>query len=341
MSKYSSPLSISNDLKVDIDLIEKLILEELGQDFLSKILKPLVRAKSKRLRPALMFLANQNTKNKKQIIVAASALEMLHIASLIHDDIMDEASKRRGLKTINKIYGNEQAILAGDYLFTKSYMKLSKLNPEMTSIMMHSFLNICRGQSLELKDSFNLKRTLASYLKSIELKTAELFACSLEIVARINKYSPQDIKKFREFGLNFGLLFQIIDDLSDYFSNQKILSKPTFNDLKEGNYSYPIIIALKKEKTRTTQYLNDPKLNKTKIINHLIKIGALNKSLELAYKYMTKAQKSLDNLSSKNDDIEKLKAFPKDYLIWSINNLFLKKYRIDSIKILEGLDKGI
>ena len=312
-------------LKEDIKLVDNLIFKELGKDFLSSTLKPLVKAKSKRLRPILMFLIKKNNKYHDQIVNAAAAFEILHISSLIHDDIMDEAFERRGIKTINKTYGNEQAILAGDYFFTKAFIKLSELDPKLSKIMMNSFLKICQGQSMELRDSFNLNRTKRSYLKTIELKTAELFASSLEVAARINKYNKKEIEQFKKLGLNFGLMFQVIDDLVDFFSSSKLLSKPTFNDIKEGNYSYPVIVALSKDKQKAIKYLEAKNPNKKEIVDHLIDVGALNESIKLVYKYMNNSLTILENLSLKNKNIKDLKTFPKDYLLWSIKSLFFKK----------------
>ena len=329
------------DLKKNINLIDDLIYKQLGNDFLSDTLKPLLKAKSKRLRPTLMFLIKKNNKYLDRLIDAAVAFETLHISSLIHDDIMDEASERRGVKTINKSYGNEQAILAGDYFFTKAYIKLSEVDPMLSKIMMNSFLKMCQGQSLELRDSFNLNRTKKSYLKSIKLKTAELFASSLEVAARINKYNNKEVELFKEFGISFGLMFQIIDDLEDFFSSPKLLSKPIFSDIKEGNYSYPILIALMIDKQKTTKYIKSKNLNKNEIVNHLIEVGALSLSIKLAYKYMDTSLKILEKLSIKNKNIKDFKTFPKDYLIWSINNFFLKKYRIYIRDIIDGLDKAV
>ena len=326
------------DLKKDIKLVDDLIYKQLGNDFLSNALKPLVKAKSKRLRPTLMFLIKKNNKHHGNLVSAAAAFEILHISSLIHDDIMDEAYERRSIKTINKTYGNEQAILAGDYFFTKAYLKLSELDPALSKIMMNSFLKICQGQSLELRDSFNINRTKQSYLKTIKLKTAELFASALEVSARINKYNNKEIELFKEFGINFGLMFQIIDDLGDFFSSSKLLSKPTFNDIKEGNYSYPILIALSIDKQKTVKYLKAKNPNKKEIVNHLIEVGALNESIKLVYKYMDNSLTILDDLSLKNKNIRDLKTFPKDYLLWSIKSLFLKKYRNYILDIIKGLD---
>ena len=329
------------DLKRDIKLVDDLIYKQLGNDFLSNTLKPLVKAKSKRLRPTLMLLIKKSNKYIDQLINAGAAYEILHISSLIHDDIMDEAYERRGIKTINKLYGNEQAILAGDYFFTKAFINLSELDPKLSNVMMNSFLKICQGQSMELRDLFNIKRTKQSYLKTIKYKTAELFASSLEVAARINKYNKKEIEQFKDLGFNFGLMFQIIDDLVDFFSSSKLLSKPTFNDLKEGNYSYPILVALSKDKQKTMKYIKGPKFNKNEIADHLIEVGALSESIKLLHKYMTNSLKILEDLSVKNKNIKVLKTFPKDYLLWSIANLFLNKYKNYTLKIIEGLDKGI
>ena len=325
------------DLDQKIKLVEKILSKNLENDLLSKTLMPLIKAKSKHLRPFLMLLvgASQN------ILEAASAVEMLHIASLIHDDIMDEANERRGVSTINKLYGDEQAILAGDYLLTKALIKISEFGFGINTILMQTFLKLCQGQSLELKDNFNLNRTKKRYLETIQLKTAELFGGALEIAAHLNNYTERDVQKYREFGLNFGLMFQIMDDLSDYFSSEAILSKPTFNDLKEGNYSYPILILLEDAPKDMSRYLKNPNRFKQNIIDLLVKTSAINKSLILVQEFMIKSQKSLYELSSKNPNLDYLINFPSNYLNWSVDNLFLEEYKNYFKKLFKDLDVGI
>jgi geranylgeranyl diphosphate synthase, type I len=266
----------------------------------------------KRLRPYMVIKSCQILKGKvSNAMPAASAVEMVHNFSLVHDDIMDNDEMRHGVPTVHKKFGMPIAILAGDVLFSKAFQIItdSKLSPtattQLVSRLAKACVDICEGQLLDVKMAEEKKiPSQTEYITMIGKKTAALFdvSCAMGAICATNK--PKDISNLSSFGKNLGIAFQITDDLIGVMGDTKITKKPVGNDLREGKKSLPILMAIKSAKG------NDKKIILKAFGNSKISRKDLNKAVEVirslgieesvrkqALKYAEKAEKSLGNYS--------------------------------------------
>jgi len=262
----------------------------------------------KRLRPYMVIRSCQILGGKSSdAMISASAVEMVHNFTLVHDDIMDNDDMRHGVPTVHKKFGMPVAILAGDVLFSKAFQIISesKLSPKATthliSRLAKACVDVCEGQLLDIKMADEKKiPTQAEYITMIGKKTAALFdvSCAMGAICATNK--PKDISNLSAFGRNLGIAFQITDDLIGVMGDPKVTKKPVGNDLREGKKSLPILMAIKLAKG------NEKKIILKAFGNSKISKKDLNKALEIirsldiedrvrnqALKYADKSEKSL------------------------------------------------
>lgn len=252
---------------------------------ISKDINNFVFSKSKRIRPALIFfVANaMNYKISNKILMLSAAVELIHNATLIHDDIIDNADVRRGRTSLNITLGNNLSVLSGDILLSAAMQLLSKLG-DMEIIELFSFTlqKMCEG---EINQHFSLNKipTIEEYLRKTQNKTAELFAAALESLCIIeNSDYRNDI---RNFAINFGIAFQIKDDLDNILNTDE--GKPSLSDIHNGIYTLPVILLAENIKDIT-------KMNNEEITAELRKNPAiLNKTQETINEYINKAIASL------------------------------------------------
>ncbi len=242
-----------------------------------------------------------------QAMPAASAVEMVHNFTLVHDDIMDNDEMRHGVPTVHKKFGMPIAILAGDVLFSKAFQIISesKLSPNanthLISRLAKACVDVCEGQLLDIKMA-DEKRipTAAEYITMIGKKTAALFdvSCAMGAICATNK--PKDISNLSTFGRNLGIAFQITDDLIGVMGDPKVTKKPVGNDLREGKKSLPILMAIKlakgNEKKIILKAFGNSKISK-KDLNRAVEVirslGIEEKVRNQALKYAEKSEKSL------------------------------------------------
>ncbi|MDC3254121.1 polyprenyl synthetase family protein [Nitrosopumilus sp.] len=262
----------------------------------------------KRLRPYMVIRSCQILGGKSsKAMIAASAVEMVHNFTLVHDDIMDNDEMRHGVPTVHKKFGMPIAILAGDVLFSKAFQIISesKLSPNATthliSRLAKACVDVCEGQLLDIKMA-DEKRipTEREYITMIGKKTAALFdvSCAMGAICATNK--PKDISNLSAFGRNLGIAFQITDDLIGVMGDPKITKKPVGNDLREGKKSLPILMSIKlakgNEKKIILKAFGNSKISK-KDLNRAIEVirslGIEEKVRNQALKYAEKSEKSL------------------------------------------------
>jgi heptaprenyl diphosphate synthase len=214
---------------------------------LNEVVGSLVEAGGKRLRPALVILSSKyGDYVREKAIPTASAIEILHTATLVHDDIVDRAKLRRGRTTVSEKYGFDMAVYTGDFLFTKSVLMLSRNIPmEKLDIVAKGIKTICEGEVDQFQDRFNIDTSIVTYLKRITRKTAVLFGAACAIGANIAGCPETVIKSLAKFGLYYGMAFQIRDDINDFVSNQVISGKPVSNDVSKGVVTLPLIHVLR------------------------------------------------------------------------------------------------
>ena len=266
----------------------------------------------KRLRPYMVIRSCQILKGKvSNAMPAASAVEMVHNFSLVHDDIMDNDEMRHGVPTVHKKFGMPIAILAGDVLFSKAFQVItdSKLSANATtqlvSRLSKACIDICEGQLLDVKMAEEKKiPSQAEYITMIGKKTAALFdvSCAMGAICATNK--PKDISNLSSFGKNLGIAFQITDDLIGVMGDPKITKKPVGNDLREGKKSLPILMAIKlakgSDKKIILKAFGNSKVSRNdlnKAVSVIRTLGIEENVRKQALKYAEKAEKSLSKYS--------------------------------------------
>lgn len=260
----------------------------------------------KLFRPLLCLLASgASGQIESSHIETAAVAELIHVATLLHDDVLDDAGLRRGKATIRALWGNKISILSGDYLLAQASLKLSKLNNcRLVSIFATVLSNLCEGEVEQIHTSYNLKTSWDSYFKKSICKTASLFSACCESAGVLNHLPETEIQALKLFGEQFGIAFQIVDDLLDYTASAEKLGKPVLDDLKNGLLNAPVLIALEAfeaqpEKRQTLETLvekvftEDPESLQQALFALLEEADAIPKTLAMAEDYAEKARSAI------------------------------------------------
>jgi heptaprenyl diphosphate synthase len=217
-----------------------------GDPFLDQVATHLIQAGGKRLRPTLALAAATRGKRKasNEDLLGSVSVELVHLASLYHDDVIDEATMRRGTDSVNSRFGNLMAIVGGDYLLARSAEIAASLGTEVAGLLATTLSRLCQGQVSEVKTAFSVERTTEQYFEAIAGKTAALMATSCRIGALTGKATRDEVEGLTRFGTNFGMVFQLRDDIMDVVATDGELGKPAGQDLAEGVYTLPVLHAL-------------------------------------------------------------------------------------------------
>jgi heptaprenyl diphosphate synthase len=246
----TSPLRDLPGLTGDLGRVETelLAVARADDDFLTEVASHLIKAGGKRQRPAFAIAASLaeggSLPASSDVVSVAVASELVHLGSLYHDDVMDDATTRRTVESVNAKWGNLKAILAGDFLLAKASEIAAGLGTEVAGLMAATIGRLCEGQVRELQDIYNLERRLPDYVSSISGKTAALFATACRSGAIVGGLSRDNIEALTTFGHEYGMAFQIVDDILDLVATEAELGKPAGNDLVEGVYTLPVLHAL-------------------------------------------------------------------------------------------------
>jgi heptaprenyl diphosphate synthase len=235
-------------LEEDLRRLESALRQSVVSDdpFLAEVAGHLIGAGGKRLRPALAVAvaAAGGATTTDDVLQGGVAVELVHLGSLYHDDVMDEATSRRGVESVNARWGNLVAILAGDFLLARASEIAASLGTEVAGLLAATIGRLCEGQVGELKTAFSVERTEEQYLASITGKTASLLATACRIGALSAGLDRPTVDAVTTFGEALGMVFQIRDDILDVVGTEAELGKPAGNDLVEGVYTLPVIRAL-------------------------------------------------------------------------------------------------
>lgn len=220
-----------------------------GLDILNSASMHALTSPGKRLRTALTLLSGKlNSYRFDKLLPLSVAFEMVHLATLIHDDIVDNARTRRGSPTVNAIWGDSIAILLGDYYFAKTAGLIADINDNRVDhLFSDTVATVCEGTILEMMTARRIDLSVQSYYEKISQKTAYLLAACCKGGALVSQASDQDIAYLHDYGLNLGIAFQIIDDILDYTEDQATTGKPTGNDLRQGMVTLPLIYTLQRQ----------------------------------------------------------------------------------------------
>lgn len=235
-------------IRTELEDFERQLHDTVKADLgpVAQAMEQILEAGGKRLRPALVFLAAGLGRRPQVNAVyrAAMAIEFIHNATLIHDDLIDGAPTRRGLKTIHESLGPNPAIIIGDYYFAKGANLMSSIgNPDIDALLSETVMTICFGEMLQLTSQRRYDQSLDEYYAKIERKTAVLLAASTYCGAVLGGLGEAQVDAMRRFGRQLGMSFQIADDVLDYLATEEEVGKPVGNDLKQGTVTLPLMLA--------------------------------------------------------------------------------------------------
>ena len=246
-----TPLQYRVDPNADLQSVEAALraAATTEDDFLTEVASHLIPAGGKRLRPAFVIASalcldpkgDQSEHLTDEMVRGGVAVELVHLGSLYHDDVMDEAETRRGIEAVNHRWGNLTAILAGDFLLAKASELAASLGTEVAELLAATIGHLCEGQVRELQLIYDINRNEEQYLEAISGKTAELYATSCRIGGIVGGADRSIVNQLTEFGHAYGMAFQVVDDILDLIATDEELGKPSGNDLKEGVYTLPVI----------------------------------------------------------------------------------------------------
>ena len=256
-------------------------------EHLSNLLKHVFDSKGKRARPVLTLLSGGfSESNKENVVRMAAAVEMLHIATLVHDDTVDEAKTRRGRVTVSSNWGQHTAVLLGDYIFAASatYVCDTK-NVRVIRRFSETIMELSRGELLEMSAAFQPNFNLDVYLERIYLKTGSLFSTAGESGAVLSGVGEEYVTALKTFSYKIGMAFQVMDDILDFEGNEETLGKPVGSDLLNGIVTLPVIYA--SENTKLRDLLNSFFLDNSKIEIHseITELIKRSYSIERCYDY--------------------------------------------------------
>ena len=281
-----------NFIEKELLLVKNLIKDEIIEErSIKELYRYIFQSDGKRLRAKLSLLSSSKNKRiyKKRLELAA-VIELLHTATLVHDDVVDNSSERRGITSVNKVWSNAHGVLIGDYIYSKAFMLMVKVGKQdILSELANATNDISKGELIQL-DALNNTRIKLNDLENISyFKTGRLFEAAAKSGALLANSDNHFKKNISECAKNLGILFQIKDDLLDYSTDSKKLGKPIFQDLREGKVTYPFYFAYKKankaEKLNLKSFLGKSNLNKKVAYELIEKLGGIKKTELLAATY--------------------------------------------------------
>ena len=281
--------TLLNELKI----VESMIKQDLNKEkIISNIYSYIFKSSGKKMRAMLSLIASSKKQNSNRIKLAA-VIELLHTATLVHDDVVDESPTRRGIKSVNNTWANSHGVLIGDYIYSKAFMYMVDIdNNEIMKELANATNEISQGELIQLEAIKNIDITLNKLKKISYFKTGRLFEASAKTGAIIANADIKYKENISKCAKNLGILFQIKDDLLDYSEELKI-GKPVFQDIKEGKVTYPFYFAYKNANFKQKNQLKDLLINSRNIKKNdieLIKsLGGITKTHKLANQYYEKS----------------------------------------------------
>lgn len=270
---------------------------------LNEVASQLLKAGGKRLRPVMTIASALSCGyNGNTHIILATIIEMIHAATLLHDDVIDNSVKRRCEETANKVWGNKHSILAGDYVYSIAFQKMVAIkDPKVLKILSEATSYIVEGEIIQLTQAHNPNTNVASYLDVITRKTAKLFKVAAELGAIISNASPQQINKLSNIGNSFGMAYQIINDLDDYSNDHHSTGKNLCDDLAEGKPTLPYIMAYNNATATQKEMLEksiakESTIDASSVLKILEETNAFTKTKEYANNYLQGALHDLESL---------------------------------------------
>jgi geranylgeranyl pyrophosphate synthase len=326
--KVTVPLSALPAVQEELELVDAAVHRlalgsaEPGMD---TAVAQLLATGGKRMRSVLLLLVHRAFGGVPDgtEITAAASVEMVHAGSLAHDDLMDAATERRGVRTVNADYGMSMAVMVGDRLLARAGQAALSVSPDVASELIQSLVELIEGQVMEMTDAYDLSRSEERALRSISLKTGTLFRSGCVIGALTAGVTGPELELARRYGDRFGEAFQVLDDLLDLVSTTELLGKPVGNDLRQGTYTVPLLRALRRPElgwirevlASDGRDLADGQVEK---VLAAVKQGPfVDDTLAYVRSLAASAAAVLDEPAAAGRDWAVLRELPLDYVTWA------------------------
>lgn len=292
-------------MKNELDQMNKILVNRLDSnvDLINQMSHYIISSGGKRIRPLLLLLCARATDYDGDYHYSmAVVIELIHTATLLHDDVVDQSTTRRGQETANELWGNAPSVLVGDFLYSRAFEIMVEPNSmEIMKILSKATNQISEGEVLQLLNIKNANVTQKEYYRVIERKTACLFKAACQIAGILSNSNQKVIEAMGKFGMHLGNAFQIIDDTLDYESDSNIIGKEVGDDLSEGKVTLPMIYALEKttksdKKILTDAIQNADASNINQVVEILMNVNAFQYSRDIANKESNMALESIDIL---------------------------------------------
>ncbi len=303
--------------KLEKRLFEVTVSED---DYLTEISQYLIDAGGKRFRPIISLLAGElGSGNKEKVIDAGISVELIHLGSLYHDDVIDEATTRRGVESTNRKWNATLAILAGDYLLARSSeLAADNLGLESVKLLASTYAELVVGQTKEVQFSFNTTHSTDDYLEVIGGKTASLIRTSAKLGAMAANCPDNLINSISSWAWHNGIIFQITDDILDLNSDSETLGKPAGNDILEGTYTLPVLLALEKDQKKIEDILRQVKNSEIELTEVLAEFNS-DEIIEESNKFVNY------HFIQSNDAIKKIENKKISDILNNLNEYLLQR----------------
>ncbi len=292
----------------DLDAFDAKLRDYLRADsaLISSVLRHIMSSRGKRLRPAVLFLtARGGGYHSPRLVEAALAIELIHTATLLHDDVVDESDFRRGQPTVNHRWNNLVSVLMGDFLFSRAFVVMVKTgSSEVISAISSATERVSFGELRQIEECANYDLAEEEYIRIISDKTAALFSAACEIGPIIKKAPSRERNKFRTFGENVGIAFQITDDLLDFVGNSSKTGKGTGSDLMQGKVTLPLIYSMSKSSRKVRAEISDLLNNGInrkgigRILEFVTDKGGIDYAYDVARQYSERAGDIFDSMKN-------------------------------------------
>lgn len=325
--------NIYHPIAKDLNRVDRVLAQNLKNTRYKSILELnnyLLEGRGKRIRPALVIISAKATSCYKlstinyELTKIASAIELIHIASLVHDDIIDRATLRHHKPSISAKFGQDVAIAFGDYLYSVAFELIASCNnPDILSCISQATKSLCEGELVQVSERDNLSLLKERYIMIVKKKTASLFAASCQVGAKISCGKEPVEEALKDYGLNLGVAFQIIDDCLDLVAEERDLGKDGGLDFKAGELTLPVLNLLSevKDRERIIKLLasSDRQEAFQDLRRRFINSKALNSTKQSAFSYIHKAKRSLNKL--RDSSYKQSLIFLLEYVITKIDKV--------------------
>ncbi len=293
------------EIQEELNLVEAELsnLVEAPDELLTATSSHLLNAGGKRLRPAFALLAGKvNGNDLEKVVPIAVALELIHMASLVHDDVIDASLTRRGIPTVKAKWGNRVSMHTGDHVFAKSLMLIARYeDPRIAKVLAEVSVQMCDGEIQQIISSFDIKQNLKDYFYRIKRKTSLLISASCQCGALASGASDKQVRALTMYGHHLGMAFQITDDILDMTADQEELGKPIGGDLRQGIMTLPVIYALEHspQKAQLLELVQIREKSEEEVkaaIELIIASRAIEYSFDLSDRFIQKAHEQLEEL---------------------------------------------